>query len=405
MELENHLKEAKCDWIRKGCDEEEAEEKAVEQMGSPITIGQQLNRLHRPKVDWLTVMLLLAALGVGFLSMMSLNDNFLGYYQDVSYFTMRKLIFILLGIAVAWGMMYMDHRKLVRQGWLFYTIGMLILLAINFFSNHMVFGIPIIKIGSITIESLMAIPFFFLAWASFFNNSRLKVWHCALLFLFSCSLFFILPSISMLYIYVVMVFVMFWWSRFSRKTILIMAGVMTSSILIFGLMIWQSASHHLKRRLLAFLNPGSDPNGDGYMMLLIQERMSNAGWFGNRLGEAFIPDAHTNFVFVSLTYHYGWLFAAVLIFILSLFVVRMIAIIYKINDSYGKLLLIGAVSLYTIQFVSHIGMAFGFFPMASMSLPFISYGLMPILLNAFLIGIVLSVYRRKDLRSVEFVEA
>jgi len=35
--------------------------------------------------------------------------------------------------------------------------------------------------------------------------------------------------------------------------------------------------------------------------------------------------------------------------------------------------------------------------MTNMSLPFISYGLMPILLNAFLIGIVLSIYRRKDL--------
>ena len=74
----------------------------------------------------------------------------------------------------------------------------------------------------------------------------------------------------------------------------------------------------------------------------------------------------------------------------------------KINDSYGKLLLIGAISLYTVQFVSNIGMSLGYFPMTSMSLPFISYGLMPILLNAFLIGVVLSVYRRKDLMSSRF---
>ena len=29
-----------------------AEEKAVVPMGSPITLGQQPNNLHRPKVDW-----------------------------------------------------------------------------------------------------------------------------------------------------------------------------------------------------------------------------------------------------------------------------------------------------------------------------------------------------------------
>ena len=53
--------------------------------------------------------------------------------------------------------------------------------------------------------------------------------------------------------------------------------------------------------------------------------------------------------------------------------------------------------VYTVQLVGNVGMIVGFFPMTNMSLPFISYGLMPILLNAFLIGIVLSIYRRKDL--------
>jgi len=52
-----------------------------------------------------------------------------------------------------------------------------------------------------------------------------------------------------------------------------------------------------------------------------------------------------------------------------------------------------------------VGMIVGFFPMTNMSLPFISYGLMPVLLNAFLIGIVLSIYRRKDLLSTNTVHA
>ncbi|WP_373287600.1 hypothetical protein [Psychrobacillus lasiicapitis] len=42
--------------------------------------------------------------------------------------------------------------------------------------------------------------------------------------------------------------------------------------------------------------------------------------------------------------------------------------------------------------------------MISMSLPFISYELMPTLFNAFLIGVVLSVYRRKDLVASGFTE-
>ncbi|TYR81343.1 hypothetical protein FZC66_05685 [Priestia megaterium] len=82
---------------------------------------------------------------------------------------------------------------------------------------------------------------------------------------------------------------------------------------------------------------------------------------------------------------------------LSLFIIRILMITHKINDSYSKLLLVGAVAIYTVQLVGNVGMIVGFFPMTNMPLPFISYGLMPVLLNAFLIGIVLSIYRRKDL--------
>ena len=125
--------------------------------------------------------------------------------------------------------------------------------------------------------------------------------------------------------------------------------------------------------------------------------MSKAGWFGHPGKKEFIPETHTDFVFVSLTYMYGWLFAIALVIILSLIMVRFIVISNMIHDSFAKLLLIGAVALYGVQLTSHIGMALGVFPLTSISLPFISYGLMPVLLNSFLIGIVLSVYRRKDL--------
>lgn len=53
-------------WVEKGLSEEVAEDKAVEQMGSPIKLGQELNKLHKPKVDWFLIGLLVAAMGLGF---------------------------------------------------------------------------------------------------------------------------------------------------------------------------------------------------------------------------------------------------------------------------------------------------------------------------------------------------
>jgi cell division protein FtsW (lipid II flippase) len=396
-ELSYHLKEAKTTWMEKGFSEGEAEEKAVEQMGSPTKLGIQMNKLHRPKVDWWLITLLVAALGLSFLPMVSL-----GYMED-RHFIIYKILIVLLGVTATVGVMLVDYRKWKNRGWLFYTIGILLLVILMFFSNVMINGVPLLKIGPVTIESLMALPFFYLAWASFFNSEKLRFWQFLLLFLSPILLFLAVASIPTLYLYFVMVFVMLWWSKYSKKVKWLITTGTFSFILVIGIVAWQIVKPYQIVRLLAFFEPEKYADGAGFMTLKSQELMAKAGWFGwfdgfgqPRIGE-FIPEAHTNFVFVSFTYSYGWLFGILLVTILLLFAARMIAIHPKIKDSYGKLLLIGGVALYGIQLLSNIGMVLGFFPLTTMSLPFISYGLMPTVLNALLIGAVLSVYRRKDL--------
>ncbi|MBS4204551.1 FtsW/RodA/SpoVE family cell cycle protein [Lederbergia citrea] len=392
-ELGYHLKKAKSEWIGKGLTEEEAEEKSIEQMGSPILLGKQLNKLHRPKVDWLMVILLITALCLGFLPLFALG------YMNGIHFAIYKVIFVLFGGAAALGMIFIDYRKLKKYGWMFFTIGMLILIMISLFSNIMINGLPYVRFGPMRIESSMALPFFFLAWASFFNNKKLKVWHFVTLFLLSFYSFLSIPTLSITFIYFIMVFVMLWWSEFSRKVIVTITALTVGSFCITGITLWRFLAIYQKERVLAFVNPEKYPNSGGFTMLQHKELLSKAGWFGSPMNNELISEAHTNFVFVSFTHYYGWLFAIALVCILSLFAARIIVVIPRINDSYGKLLLIGAVALYTIQLVYNIGMTLGFLPLTTMSLPFISYGLMPILLNAILIGLVLSVYRRKDLIS------
>jgi cell division protein FtsW (lipid II flippase) len=390
-ELNYHVKEAKKVWMEKGLPESEAEDKAVEQMGSPTKLGIQMNKLHRPKVDWWLVMLLAAAIGLSFLPMFSLG------YMDDKHFLVYKILIVLIGITAALGIMLIDYRKWKKSGWQFYLVGVLVLLLLMFFPNTMINGIPLIKFGPVTIESLMALPFFFLAWASFFYSEKLKVWQFFLLFLLPIFLFLPLSSISTVYIYSVMAFVMLWCSKFSKRVKWLISTGTFSVIVVTCLLVWPFIKPYQLVRLLAFIDPEKYSTGEGFMILKIKELMSKAGWFGNPMTKDFIPEAHTNFVFVSFTYYYGWLLGLILVMILLLFAARIIVIHPNIKDSYGKLLLIGGVALYTVQLLSNIGMVLGFFPLTTMSLPFISYGLMPTLLNAILIGVVLSVYRRKDL--------
>ncbi|WP_342505068.1 FtsW/RodA/SpoVE family cell cycle protein [Sporosarcina sp. FSL K6-2383] len=400
VELDYHLKEAKNKWLEKGLDETVAEEKAVMQMGSPITLGQKLNKLHRPKVDWLMVMLLVTTMGLGFLPILFIETEFLLRFNvNASYFTTQKVIYSLVGGMLAFSIMLINYRRVERFGWLFYGLAMLFLVILQL-SPNLRNGKSLLVIGPYSLDSLITMPFFLLAWASFFNHKKLKLWHLGLLFIVSFWFLLNTANLPAVYIYTVMVFGLFWCSRFSRKIKLTITGGIVGSFLLLVFTAWPSMKMYQVVRLLAFVNPEQYAEGEGYMMLLLQEHISKAGWFGNVLNSGVIPDVHADFVFAGFTYYFGWLAAFALFTILALFIVRIILIARNVHDPFGKLLLVGAVALYTVQLVSNIAMTLGLIPITSISLPFISYGLMPILLNAFIIGVVLSVYRRKDLTSM-----
>lgn len=383
MELDFHLKQAKNMWMDKGLSEEVAEDKAVEQMGSPVKLGEELNKLYKPKVDWFLIGLLVAAMGLGFLPIITFG------HADLF---MNKVIFVILGVVTAMGMMLLDYRRLEKLGWMFYTIGVLILLMIKCFPTDYVIGEAIIKIGPIKIDCLMTMPFFFLAWASFFNNSRLKFMHLLILYVFSLYLFSTTSILLPIFIYITMVFVMLWWSKLGKNTAWLITILPILPFIVRDLFSWSAVKEYRIARILGFINPAHDQ-----WDLRLQEAMSSAGWFGTYGNIKSIRAAHTDFVFASLTYYYGYVLALVLVVILSLFAVRIMNIAYKINDGYGKLLLVGGVTLFVIHFICNVGMTLGILPRVSISLPFISYGLIPTLFHAFIMGIVLSVYRRKDI--------
>ncbi|WP_267416152.1 FtsW/RodA/SpoVE family cell cycle protein [Bacillus sp. GC_Bacil_1] len=383
MELDFHLKQAKNMWMDKGLSEEVAEDKAVEQMGSPVKLGEELNKLYKPKVDWFLIVLLVAAMGLGFLPIITFG------HADLF---MNKVIFVILGVVTAMGMMLLDYWRLEKLGWLFYTIGVLILLMIKCFPTDYVIGEAIIKIGPIKIDCLMTMPFFFLAWASFFNNSRLKFMHLLILYVFSLYLFSTTSILLPIFIYITMVFVMPWWSKLGKNTAWLITILPILPFIVRDLFSWSAVKEYRIARILGFINPAHDQ-----WDLRLQEAMSSAGWFGTYGNIKSIRAAHTDFVFASLTYYYGYVLALVLVVILSLFAVRIMNIAYKINDGYGKLLLVGGVTLFVIHFICNVGMTLGILPRVSISLPFISYGLIPTLFHAFIMGIVLSVYRRKDI--------
>ncbi|KGR75646.1 FtsW/RodA/SpoVE family cell cycle protein [Ureibacillus sinduriensis] len=404
-ELSQHIQKSKQSWLERGYSELQAEEKAVREMGSPLTLGKSLNKLHKPKIDWLLVSLLSVTLLLSFLPIIALN---LEQYLETANLNMttmlqNKVISIIIGFLLAIVIMFIDYRKLKRMGYLFYAAGAGLIYVLTVFSNKVVNGELMISFGIFDVQVWMAIPLFLLAWASLLSTSSFKLWQGAILFLFSVFLFGLVPNLSMLFIYIAIVGVLFLLSNFTRKEKLLVSGSVIGlaiGIIILYVVAYKNGSiaPYQISRLLGFINPEEYATGSGYIYVTLENALKSAGLFGAE-NVKYIPEAHTTLVFGSLIQTYGYAIGMVIMMILLAFLVRFWLISRTVKESFGKLLIIGCATLFSTQLFYNVGMTFGMLPISSMPLPFMSYGLMPTVLNAFIVGVALSVYRRKHFSS------
>ena len=51
-ELKDHINDQAEAFVCSGMDEQTAMQKAIAEMGDPVTIGTKLDRVHRPKLEW-----------------------------------------------------------------------------------------------------------------------------------------------------------------------------------------------------------------------------------------------------------------------------------------------------------------------------------------------------------------
>jgi cell division protein FtsW (lipid II flippase) len=392
-ELSYHIRMSKVDLVSKGTNEKEAEEKAIKQMGSPNELGIHFNKLYRPMFDWQLFSLFLFIIIMGILP--TLND----YAQEryAGNLMLNQMIYIILGIFVSIIVMLIDYRKIKKMGWFFLIAGIGLLLTLNLFPNVEINGVGYIHLFGITITGSSLFPLLLVFWAFYFSKEKPKLIVVLAVYLLSVFLYIGLPSFPSVIIYSVLVFILFLFSSISKKVIYGTIGVSFTLILILVSFLWFTAKEYQKVRLLAFFNPDEYAQNAGYMYIVLKNLLSDGGWIGNQDPPSYVGILTPDMAFANITYFYGWMLAGFLFVLLSLLLFRLLILFAQIKDQFGKQLILGVCSLLSVQFVYNVGMILGLLPIISMSLPFISYGLTPTVLNSLLIGIVLSVYRRKNL--------
>lgn len=156
-------------------------------------------------------------------------------------------------------------------------------------------------------------------------------------------------------------------------------------------------------RLFTFLNPYRDPNGLGYTTIQSSKAISSAGVFGKGFSpeNILLPELHSDFIFTYLVYTFGWIAGFVIVIMAIAFILRLGRMGTLIQNTYGKLLIIGFAVIISLQYVWNILMVLGFAPVVSIGMPFVSYGGLSMVVYFAVIGLISSIYKRRNVKEVD----
>lgn len=191
---------------------------------------------------------------------------------------------------------------------------------------------------------------------------------------------------------------------FVAGTNAILLGALSASAL-GGLIFVATCLPERMSRLLAFMHPENYKEDAGLQQMQALIAWGSGGMEGLGLGNgrqkmAYLPYAHTDFIFPMIGEELGLRVSLLVVFLFLVIVVCGLMIALHAKDRFGLLLGCGLVSLLALQAAVNIGVTTSLLPNKGLPLPFISYGGSNLAACLFSIGILLNIYRQAKLEPV-----
>src|SRR5947199_5438242 len=158
---------------------------------------------------------------------------------------------------------------------------------------------------------------------------------------------------------------------------------------------------YLRDRLLAFLDPYSDPQGKGFHIIQSLIAVSTGGLTGVGLMEGkeklfYLPEPHTDFIFAVTAEELGLVGALVIIALFAVFLWRGIRTSLHTQDMFGRLLSVGITSMVVVQAFINVSVVLGLMPTKGIPLPFVSYGGSSLFVTLACVGVLLNISKQAD---------
>ena len=109
-----------------------------------------------------------------------------------------------------------------------------------------------------------------------------------------------------------------------------------------------------------------------------------------------LPAIHTHHLLTYIIYNFGWIAFAGIILLFSTLIIRGIILSRRQKSILGYLISLSVITTFTMQCIIYISVNLGFAFFSPLSLPLISFGRKYLVVNLFLLGLLLSVFRTGD---------
>ena len=135
-----------------------------------------------------------------------------------------------------------------------------------------------------------------------------------------------------------------------------------------------------KSRILTFFNPDRDPLGAGYQIIQSKIAIGSGGLLGKGFLQGtqsyleFLPEKHTDFIFTLFSEEFGFVGSMLLILLYALLIYRIIRIGFSSRSFFAKLYCFGFASALFLYIFVNIAMVVGLLPIVGAPLPIMSYG-------------------------------
>ncbi|MDP9160605.1 MAG: putative lipid II flippase FtsW [Acidobacteriota bacterium] len=156
-----------------------------------------------------------------------------------------------------------------------------------------------------------------------------------------------------------------------------------------------------RNRILAFLDPYSDPQGRGFHIIQSLIAVATGGITGQGLMEGkqklfYLPEPHTDFIFSVISEELGLVGALAIVTLFTVFLWRGIRTAMRTQDAFGRFLAVGITCMVVVQAFINISVVLGLMPTKGIPLPLISYGGSSIFMTLACIGVLLNVSKQAE---------